>query len=769
MAMEMRSMDKSPIQKNHENKYEAVINHPNLTWDKLVQETLTLSGLSVFDRLDSPDFKLPKTSTASILGHKTLRKFVCSRVDDYGMSIPWDNWVESVMAFRINKEIGATAGDAETLIRDYDMVVEELGRKPSSATDFSRALSYVKAQSVERAKTKSKNHLSVLSSRVNNLLVDIDYEKAASNQHKEKVGVLHGKMTAMEENHIKMLSDQENRLNLDAEEKIKALKIESEAEKQVIRDESRGAIEILKKAHASEMLALRQEYEGRIEALKTSYEDKIQKASDDFNLRINALTQEISSLTEKYETGNYIELPRYEELKAENARYADRIEKFEAQIIALKIDLASYTEKVAEYEEEKKQNNVLIGQLKSDIKSYELKIQKTINEKDHQKGLLQDKLTILKAAHSGALKLQHEKHNKEVAAIHLVLSEENDKNQKQSGVNQAQATNFEQVLEIKNHQEGLLKGELKNLEAAHINALEAQDEKHKQEVAAINLILSEESAKHEYGIGQMKCEIEQINQNHAEINKAQKSKFAQVLESIQGKDVSHNLDVAKIHMDYSEKENMRKVKLDQQFSLKAKEHADDIASTREDGQKIIDSLIKSNKEQESIHEKNMLNRGTFGKEALIRMEQERVKQYADFEINLKSISDDYEQRLTAKESRFKHYEDKIKQMEARIDHSSVQRIQLLESKLQTYYGYLDTAKTKYDQLVFKHRVLTNSQFEMTEVVDDLTILKGKLERKVSKQNKTIRGFERIIRKYKTQAMAAISVGVIVSLANWLTI
>jgi hypothetical protein len=699
MAMEKPSIEKPRTKLAHENKYETVINNHFLTWDKLVQEMLSLSGLSVFDRLDSPDLKLPKTSSAGNLGHKTLRKFVCSSTSNYGMSMSWDEWIKNVMAFRINKEIGANSADAETLIRDYNMVVEELGRKPSNSTDFSRALSHVKEQSVKRKKTENNLQLKGLSSRVNSLLVDIDYEKAASIQYKEEVGSLNGKMTEMSENHIKMLSDQENRLNLEAEEKIKALKIESESEKQVIRNKSQSEIKILKEAHTSEILSLRKDYEGQIEALKVAHEDEIKKVSDNFKLRINELTREISSLTSKYETGNYIEVSKYEELQAENVRYANRMEKYEAQIVALKIDLAALNEKMTQYEEEKTQNNALMGQLNIDIQEYQSKIEQFSIQKKRQESIFQDQL---KNEHANIVKIEQD--------------------------------------------------------------YKSENLKHEEEVAEINQMRSKDSEEHQKKVGLMNLEIKQIHQNNSEYKQVQKSKFSKILENLQSENKEH---ITQVHKDYYKKESLRKIDLDQMLALKAEEHVVEINIIREDSQKNIDALIKSNEEKELMYNKEILDKERLGKDALKIVEKDRVKQKEEFKINLKSISKEYEESLAKKESRFKKYEANIKKMEQKIDSTSFERLELLKSQLDTYRGYLTTAKENYKQLKFRHRVMTNSQFEMTEQMDGLTLVKGKLQQKLAKQNKKNRVLHRIIRKRKVQAILAIGVAVFVSLINWL--
>ena len=88
--------------------------------------------------------------------------------------------------------------------------------------------------------------------------------------------------------------------------------------------------------------------------------------------------------------------------------------------------------------------------------------------------------------------------------------------------------------------------------------------------------------------------------------------------------------------------------------------------------------------------------------------------------------------------------------------------------METYRGCLTAANAKFDQLTFKHRVLINSQFEMTKQMNGLIVIKGKLQKKIVKTKQHI-GLNRTIQKCKTQVMIAISVGVIVSLINWLII
>jgi len=706
MAMESMLVDKPQIPTNHEKNYESLINNKYLTWDRVVQETLSLSGVSVFDRLDSPDFKLPKTSSANNLGHKTLRNFVCSSIDDYGMNMDWDNWVESAMAFRINKEIGVSADDAKTLIRDYNMVVKELGRKPSSANDFSRALNDVKTKSVELGKNRNRTELKVLASRVNNLLIDINYERASSIQHKNEVGALNGKMAEMKEDHIKQLSDQESRLNLEAEEKIKSLKIESEAEKQIIRDQSRDEIEILKKDHAAQISELRKEYECRIEELQAAHELKIQKVSDDFNLRINQLTEEITSLKGKYETGNYIEVHKYQELKVENANYANSIEKFEAQIGALKLDLTALASKIDEYEEEKKQNNILMGQLKNDIEQTESKIKKISSEKKRQEVIFQNDLRDIE-------------------------------------------------IEYKNNQEN-------------------ESGNHKKEIASINQKRSDEQSAHQNSISVLKSEIKDIHENqfevdkiHEEVDKVHQLQFSKILEKFQSGEEAHNESVNKIHLDYSDKNNLIKLKFNEEIEKKDKDHSIEMGLIRLEYKKTIDGLVKNHKEEKSIFDKKIQEKANSGTESLIKIEEDHVKQNKEFEVKLKKASEDYEGRLATSESLFKKQENQIKNMEKRLNHQSLERITVLEGQLKKYFTYLDTAKEKYNQLKFKHELLTGSQFEMTEEIDNLTLIRLKIEKKLSKQQKLIKTLKRIIRKCKMQAIIAIGVGVVVSVINWL--
>ena len=86
--------------------------------------------------------------------------------------------------------------------------------------------------------------------------------------------------------------------------------------------------------------------------------------------------------------------------------------------------------------------------------------------------------------------------------------------------------------------------------------------------------------------------------------------------------------------------------------------------------------------------------------------------------------------------------------------------------METYRGCLTAANAKFDQLTFKHRVLINSQFEMTKQMNGLIVIKGKLQKKIAKTKQNI-GLNRTIPKCKTQVIVAISVGVIVALTNWL--
>ena len=55
---------------------------------------------------------------------------------------------------------------------------------------------------------------------------------------------------------------------------------------------------------------------------------------------------------------------------------------------------------------------------------------------------------------------------------------------------------------------------------------------------------------------------------------------------------------------------------------------------------------------------------------------------------------------------------------------------------------------------------------MTKQMNGLIVIKGKLQKKIVKTKQNI-GLNRTIQKCKTQVMIAISVGVIVSLINWL--
>ena len=588
----------------HEEKYLAVFNHVGHTWDQLTQEVLGLAGLSIFDRLDSPELKLPKQSTAYQLGNTTLREFITGAMENSGMAMSWDKWVENVMAFRINKEIGAQAADAETLLREYNSVVQRLGRKPTHAQDYVRALNDIKNESVEKAKTKSKARLDALESRVGNLLRDIDYEKGISNEYRTQIDSLTSKMSEMEVSHIESLEEQEARLTAESEARIKALKIESESEKEEIRAESRKKIEALKEAHKSEIDAIRKEYESQIALLKSEHEAHIKSLTEEFNRRIESLESEIVSLKDKYETGNFIEISKYEELKEENARFRNSLEKYQAQLAAVEADLKTYEEKVAEYETEKSKNNEVIGRLQGDIQKYESKLTQALLSKKEAEQAFAKESDALKKDNAVTVQALTEKHRSEVKALKEQYNNE-----------------LRTIVESKN---------------------------------------SSSSEEQEKRIAMQKDFDNKVS--------AMNAQFEQRIESLQA-DKESKIDEYQAKMD----------KMSETYA------------------KIVDKF------------------------------------------------------------------------QAKLDRSSSARVRSLEQDIRTYQDYLSKAKDKYEQLKFKHSILMESQFEMSENMDNLLLEKTRLVRRIKKQNKVITGFETIIRKKKVQAGVAIAVGFAVSMLNWFVI
>jgi len=570
-----------------EEKYFAVINHPSLSWDQLTQETLSLLGLSIFDRLDSPELKIPRQCPAYDLGHTKIREFITGSFENCGMSQSWDNWVENVMAFRISKEIGVVANDAETLLRDYNSVVKKIGRKPTNAQEFNRSLTEIKSESVEAAKTRSKARLEALESRVGNLLRDIDYEKAISKEYQEQISNLELQIDDMSSNHEVSIAEQERRLLADAEKRIEALKVESEAEKELIRQESIQKIEKLKAEHKLELIAVRKEYEDQIEKLKTEHELHIKTLKEEFQNRIEALEGEVVDLKEKYETGSYIEISKYEELEKENISFRNRIEKYEAQLSALESDLKSYDEKIKEYEEEKSKNNEMMGELRSEISNYEEKLKSAIVTNETIKSQALTDLAILK---------------------------EN--------------------------------GEAK------VDALKKE-----------------------------KADLE--------------NRYNEKIEAIKS-------DYEKRMVDYVNDQNETIYNLHNKIS-------DEISSRQE-------------------------------------------------------AAAEYQNKLNKLQMAHK---EEVSKIEARISLTSVERVEGLESDVERYRNYLEIAKEKYEQLKFKHRILLKSQFEMSEQLDDLTVKKIKLIRKIKRQNRVISEIEATINKYKKQALIAVILAAIVSSANWL--